>query len=209
MNTQTTIYVVRHGQAEFNVKGVIGGTLEPNFLTAKGEDQAVILAQKFKDVQLDMIYSSDLARARRTAEIFASTKNILVKTSELLRERSWGSLQGKTFKEAKKKHPEAFQRESTIEGKEAFDFRYTDDMESLKDTVARFKRFLKKITKTHQGKTILVVCHFDIMIGYLVYAKFGTYQDLMNANFDHTGYYTLICSNGDIKVGKVIGLNIH
>jgi len=48
MNKQTTIYVVRHGQAEFNLHHVIGGILEPNPLTAKGEEQARKLGEKFK-----------------------------------------------------------------------------------------------------------------------------------------------------------------
>lgn len=209
MNKQTVIYVVRHGQAELNVKHTIGGTLEPNLLTSEGRKQALKLAENLKNIQIDKVYSSDLSRAKQTAEIIASKIALPVAINKLLRERSWGSLQGKTFEEAKKIYPEAFKNEAEIEGQRAFKFRYVRDMESLGEAVMRFKRFLETITSKQQGKTVLIVSHFDIIVGYLVDLGLGSYQKLMNANFNHAGYYTLIYSNGELKIGKIVGLNIR
>lgn len=208
MSKQTTIYIVRHGQAEFNLHHIIGGILDPNPLTEKGEEQAMKLGEKFKDVKIDKIYSSDLFRAQKTAEIIASIKNLPVKTNSLLRERSWGILQGKTFDEAKKEYPEAFLKESKIEGEEALDFKYVKDMESLRHAVLRLKRFLEIIDKNQTGRTVLAVTHFDIMIGYLVYLRLGTYQDLMNADLDHAGYYKLVRNEKIFIVEKIVGLRI-
>ncbi len=209
MNKQTVIYVVRHGQAELNVKCTIGGTFEPNPLTSKGKEQAINLAKTLENVAISKIFSSDLSRAKETAEIIGLKKQVPVEINKLLRERSWGSLQGKTFEEAKAENPVAFLKETRIEGEEALRFKYVEDMESLEDAFARFKQFLKEIIDTYRDKTVLVVSHFDIIVGYLVYLGFGSYQKLMNASLDHTGYYTLIASGEDIKIVKVIGLNIN
>lgn len=209
MNKRTIIYVVRHGQAELNAKRTIGGTFEPNPLTGKGKKQALELAKKLENIQIDKIYSSDLSRAKQTAEIIASKKGLAIEINELLRERSWGSLQNKTFDEAKRMYPEAFKKEAKIQGQEAFKFRYVNDMESLEEAVSRFKRFLEMVASKQCGKTVLAVSHFDIIVGYLVDSGLGSYQELMNAKFNHTGYYTLIYRNGELKIGKIIGLNIH
>ena len=208
MNKKTIFYVVRHGQAVFNLKRVIGGTLEPNILTTKGEEQAKILAEKFNNIKFDEIYSSDLSRAKKTAEIIASTKNLPIQTSELLRERSWGSLQGKTFKDAQNEYARAFKKERTVDGEEALDFTFVRDMESLRSATSRFNKFITNIVQAKQGKTILVISHFDIMIGYLVGLGFGTYQNLMNADFDHAGYYKLVANENTFNVEKIVGLNI-
>ena len=207
MNKQTTIYIVRHGQAEFNIRHIIGGTLDPNPLTEKGEEQARKLGEKFKNIKIDKIYSSDLLRAQKTAETIASMKNLPVNTNSLLRERSWGILQGKKFDEAKKKYPEVFLRESKIVGEEALDFKYVEDMESLRHAVLRLKRFIEMIGKNQTGRSILVVTHFDIMIGYLVYLRLGTYQELMNADLDHAGYYKLVRKEKIFIAEKIVGLH--
>lgn len=208
MNKQTTIYIVRHGQADFNLRQIIGGTLDPNPLTAKGEEQARKLGEKFRNIKIDKIYSSDLLRAQKTAAIIASMKNLPVKTNSLLREQSWGILQGKTFDKAKKEYPEAFLKESKIEGEEALDFKYVKNMESLRHAVLRLKRFLEIIDKDQTGRTVLAVTHFDIMIGYLVYLRLGIYQDLMNADLDHAGYYKLVRNEKTFIAEKIVGLNI-
>ena len=203
----TTFYVVRHGQTEFNVKNIIGGTLEPNPLSKIGRQQAVKLALKLLKIKIDLIYSSDLTRAIETAEIIADSKKLHVKTDPLLRERFWGSLQGKTFDEAKAEYEESFRKEAIIEGLEAMNFKYVPDMESLFSTVNRFNSFLKKSTADNPGKTILIVCHFDIMIGFLVSIGYGTYQKLMNSTFNHTGYYKLYVEDSKFSIKEIKGLN--
>jgi len=209
MNRRTIIYVVRHGQAELNAKYTIGGTFEPNLLTAEGKKQAMELAKNIENIKVDKIYSSDLSRARQTAEIIASKKGMAIEINKLLRERSWGSLQNKTFEKAKRMYPEAFEKEAKIQGQEAFKFRYVNDMESLEEAVSRFKRFLEIVASKQTGKIVLAVSHFDIIVGYLVDLGLGSYQELMNAKFNHAGYYTLIYRNGELKIGEIIGLNIH
>lgn len=83
-----TFYIVRHGETLWNVKGLLQG-IKDSALTPTGEKQARELAAELESVNFDVIFSSDLLRARRTAEIIALERKLAVKTSQLLRERQF------------------------------------------------------------------------------------------------------------------------
>ena len=74
---------------EWNEIGLIQGHSDSP-LTAQGITQAKELAKKLKNVKFDLIFSSDLLRAKRTAEIIALEHKLFVQTSKLLRERDFG-----------------------------------------------------------------------------------------------------------------------
>jgi broad specificity phosphatase PhoE len=82
-------------------------------------------------------------------------------------------------------------------------------MESLHEAIIRFKELLNMITETQPGKTILVVSHFDIMIGYLIDIGFGSYTKLMHSEMNHTGYYVLENKGEVFAVKKLVGLKIR
>ena len=63
----TTVYLVRHGEAEGNLYRRAQGQYDGR-ITALGEKQIDLLAERFRDVPLCAVYSSDLSRALRTAE---------------------------------------------------------------------------------------------------------------------------------------------
>ncbi len=59
MNKLTTFYLVRHGETEYNVKGIIQGQSDSP-LTRKGIDETKKLAKNLKGIKFDYIFSSDL-----------------------------------------------------------------------------------------------------------------------------------------------------
>lgn len=65
-----TLYIVRHGQTDWNVRKIIQGHSDIP-LNTEGQEQARVLAESLKNVHFDKIISSDLVRAKRTAEIVA------------------------------------------------------------------------------------------------------------------------------------------
>lgn len=81
-------YIVRHGQTEDNVAEIVTGQNE-GILTEVGVEQARKLGNRLKNEIIDFVYSSDLARAKDTAqnivEFFPMSKTII--TNKLLRER--------------------------------------------------------------------------------------------------------------------------
>jgi len=95
------LYYVRHGESELNVQRLYSGWLDTP-LTTLGEEQAELAGIKAKQLSIDLIVSSPLIRARKTAEIIADmigypADNILF--NDLLKERSLGSLEGKSWDE--------------------------------------------------------------------------------------------------------------
>jgi phosphoserine phosphatase len=134
------LILVRHGETEENVKGIVQGHL-PGKLTKKGIEQAKKLALRLKDEKIDAIYSSDLKRASDTAkEIAEYHKNVPLKFVKELREIDCGSFSGKSQDEVKGKN-------------------YPEDSESLEDAKKRIKNFLDKVYKKHKNSKVLFVSH--------------------------------------------------
>lgn len=90
------LYLVRHGQTEWNLTGRAQGHTDLE-LDATGQDQANRLGQAFRDISLDRILSSDLRRCYQT--VMPVSESTLAPIEELpeLRERGFGSLEGSPF----------------------------------------------------------------------------------------------------------------
>jgi broad specificity phosphatase PhoE len=89
----TTLLLVRHGETDWNAEGRLQGhTDQP--LSDYGRRQAQQLAGEREDEELEAIYSSDLARARETAEIVGERLGLPVVLDPDLREKDWGTWEG-------------------------------------------------------------------------------------------------------------------
>jgi broad specificity phosphatase PhoE len=89
----TTIYMIRHGETPWNVEGRYQGQLDPP-LTEKGRQQAQATAEHLVSLDFEAIYSSDLARARQTAEALAHKTGWPIQFDPRLREIHQGEWQG-------------------------------------------------------------------------------------------------------------------
>src|SRR5574340_48950 len=96
MKGYCTLYIVRHGQTEWNVKKLMQGHTDIP-LNKEGETQAREMAKKLRRIHFAAAYSSDLLRAKQTAELITLEKKIVVKTTKALRERFYGRLEGKSW----------------------------------------------------------------------------------------------------------------
>ena len=81
----TEIYLIRHAQAEGNSYRSMQGHWDGD-VTAMGRRQIDCLAERFRDVKLDALYTSDLYRTRLTAGAITRYHDLPMHTSELLRE---------------------------------------------------------------------------------------------------------------------------
>ena len=85
-----TIYVLRHGQTDLNLKGMVQGRGVNSSLNDTGRQQALLTFQYFKDQVFDIIYTSSLKRTHETVSHFNQEKIEL----EGLDEISWGNQEG-------------------------------------------------------------------------------------------------------------------
>ena len=90
---KTDLLLVRHGETEENVRHILQGHL-PGRLTADGLRQAQELAEQLAGQPFDILLTSDLERARRTAEVLAEALSLQPIEDVRLRERDWGELTG-------------------------------------------------------------------------------------------------------------------
>ena len=92
------IYLLRHGQTDFNKRGVVQGKGIDAPLNSKGLDQANKFYLKYKDVSFDKIYISSLIRTYQTVKGFIDL-GIPVRKLEGLDEIDWGIWEGKSLSE--------------------------------------------------------------------------------------------------------------
>ena len=89
----TTLLLVRHGETDWNAEGRLQGHTDRP-LSDYGRRQAQELAGELEDEELKAIYSSDLVRARGTAEIVGERLGLPVVLDPDLREKNWGTWEG-------------------------------------------------------------------------------------------------------------------
>jgi len=90
-----TLLLIRHGETPLNVARVLQPADTP--LSARGIEQAQALARRLSGMQIAAIVSSDLPRARHTAELIAAASGVPIEISELLRERNFGDWRGLAY----------------------------------------------------------------------------------------------------------------
>jgi broad specificity phosphatase PhoE len=149
-----TIYLVRHGRTDWNQKGLIQGHSDIE-LDPEGKVQALGLAKELKNIKFDKVYSSDLLRAKQTADIIAFEHKLAVEARNVLRERRFGVFEGKHWTILKKMENEIIH----LDQEARFSYKHDPSVESDEEVMARFLTFLREIAITNPGKKILIVTH--------------------------------------------------
>lgn len=204
-NQYTTFYLVRHGETEWNVKKIIQGQTDSS-LTKTGTVQAKNLAKKLKRVYFDKIFSSDLFRAKRTAEIIAAEKRLAVVTTKLLRERAFGKYEGWPIEKYYKNFEKYFVENKRLSDMEAYKRKPDKDIESDEEIVNRLITFIREVAIGYPGKTILVVTHGGIMRGFLIHLGYGTRKELPAGSIENTAYVKLLSDGTDFFIKEVVGV---
>ena len=126
------VYIVRHGESQNNKDGLWTGWFDAP-LTEKGREDAAQAFELLSKTKFDKIYSSDLSRAKSTAEI--AIPGCFYETSELLREINVGELAGTPIKLVDDNQKKAFGKKGYIdvggESRDAFRVRVSEFMKKL------------------------------------------------------------------------------
>lgn len=181
MKKYCTIYLTRHGETEWNEKKLIQGHTDIP-LNKKGEKQAKELGRELKNINFNVAFSSDLLRAKNSAEIIVAKKKINVGTIKALRERNFGRFEGKHLIELRKTFGEIMLITAEKQKKlQLF------DVENDKEIIARLIPFMKKIASHYLGKNVLMVAHGGLLRAFLSYVDYKipeyTERPMKNAGY--------------------------
>jgi len=138
----TTILLARHGETDWNREGRFQGHADPP-LNETGRAQARELAEQLAPIPVDVVYSSDLLRARETAEIVAARKELPITVDPALREIDVGSWSGLTRAEIEQRFPAAAHH----------------DGETREQHLRRIVDAVEQIARSHPGERVLIVSH--------------------------------------------------
>lgn len=203
MNKMTTIYLVRHAQTEWNTQDKLQGHLDSP-LTKSGKKAARLLGEKFKNINFDMIFSSDLLRAQRTAEIIVLEKKLAVQTTELLRERNYGEYDGKPAKSIETVNKMV----SKLNAAKRYSYKHSEKLESDKEVVDRIIPFLREVSIANPGKTILIVSHGTSIRLALMKLGFGEYpHSLPPGALKNVGWAKIETDGVDFFIKEYEGIN--
>ena len=200
-----TLYLVRHGETEWNKNGIIQGQLDSP-LTNEGLSQVKQTALELKDIYFDAIFSSDLHRAQKTAEIMNLERKLAIQTSKALRERNYGHYEGTSREEYRKKFQHLIDKVKELSEKEQREFKFDSDIESEEDVIARFITQLREIAIAYPNKNILVVSHGGCLRTFLTHLGFAKYGELPMGSFSNAGYIKVLCDGIDFFIQEVKGV---
>ena len=153
--TTTRFCLVRHGETDWNAERRLQGYTDIP-LNPHGLAQAAQMAKALKKVhfQFDALYTSDLQRAKQTAQAIEDLYAVSATSHSLLRERHLGALQGLTTSEAPLLEPKLWQAHLSRDIHQEL-----RGGESILQFANRIKTVLQEIQEKYTGKTILIVSH--------------------------------------------------
>lgn len=145
------LYVIRHGQTEWNVLKKMQGSIDIP-LNQKGIDQAYETKKRVDNINIDIIYCSPLVRAKQTAEIINEKRNIKVVYDERLKERNYGEFEGT--------------QKTSFNYNDFWAYRKNLDWQKAENVQEFFNRIynlLDEISKKHANQNVLIVSHAGVM----------------------------------------------
>lgn len=154
MPLETKIFLVRHGETEWNKEGRLQGNKDSP-LTVSGIKQAYEAKKSLDQVSIDCAYVSPLKRARDTLEIILEDRELEVVISGNLREINLGPWEGKTRQETALSHPDEYMNFWKRPG--SFNLTGAETFQDLQD---RMVEELESIYIKQESRNILVVSHW-------------------------------------------------
>ena len=149
----TKLYILRHGESEWNVLGKVQGQ-EDTSLTDRGREQAKKAAERLAEEEIDIIYSSDLKRAYDTAKAVGTELDLEVNKLSSIREIHFGIWQGLDLKTIRERYEDDY----ILWRKEPQNLKI-ENGETLQAVQDRAVKDIKKLVEENSGKNILLESH--------------------------------------------------
>src|SRR3989344_3703677 len=153
---QITFFLVRHGEAETNSRGIISSYPEVRdfHLTEKGRMQIARVGELLSSQEVHALIASPLLRTQESAVIISQVINLPVFTDIRLRETDFGLYNGKSALSFFSRYPHPSMRIKTSG---------TDGVESFMSMRERVQSFLEDVSREYMEKKVVVVSHGDTL----------------------------------------------
>ena len=148
------IYLARHGQTDYNLKGIVQGSGIDADLNDRGRQQATAFFEAFKDVKFDKVYTSTLKRTKQSVKGFLEM-GLPHEEWAGLNEISWGSREGTVITPEE----DAYYHDVIKKWQNGETTLRIEGGESPQDVFNRQKPVLEHIIGQEDEKTILVCMH--------------------------------------------------
>jgi probable phosphoglycerate mutase len=158
------IYLIRHGETEYNRKGVVQGSGIDADLNELGQSQAAAFFAHYQDLPIDKIYTSALRRTHQSVKGFID-KGLPWEQHAGLNEISWGSKEGKS----PNTEDDLYYKNLTKTWREGNIHVQSDAGESPVEVLERQKPVVELLLSRPEEKTILIAMHGRAMRVLLTY----------------------------------------
>lgn len=148
------ILLIRHGETANADRRCYNGHYDAD-LSENGVRQIETLAERLNNEPIKAVYSSDLKRSRKSAQIFARRHSLEVYSKMELREIRYGRWEGLPYSEIKKKFPDEISDRSA----NFVHYRIKGGGENLADLSHRVVPAVKNIIARHRDETIAMLLH--------------------------------------------------
>ncbi len=175
MNKVTKMFIVRHGQTEWNCSNRLQGQLDSP-LTSLGISQVLEVKQKLVNKNIHIAYSSPLQRAIDTTALIVSNWPIKAVVRSDLAEMQLGKWQGKTYREVEKNYSKEF-----VNFMQHPELYLLPGAETYKQFQERVILEIKYIFYKNHGKNILVVSHgiaIKVIFAYVMKMKLSEIAEI-------------------------------
>lgn len=149
----TKVYLIRHAEAEGNLYRRVHGWYD-SLITENGYRQIAALEERFRDIHVDAVYSSDLFRTKTTAAAIYKPKGLELNTRQGLREMGMGVWEDLTWAEAERM--DSVQMAKFNHNEPDFSVPGSETFARLRE---RMHHAVMKIAASHPGKTVAVFSH--------------------------------------------------
>lgn len=168
----TDIYLIRHAECEANVNMTFAGHNDCD-ITRNGERQLERLSERFRDIHIDMIYSSPLIRTMKTAQAVNYYHNIEIVQNKDLIEINGGVFEGKLWDDIPKLYPHEY--ELWMHNQPLF---IVPEGDSMVMVYKRITNAILKIVQDNVNSNVAVVSHGCAIRNFLCFATKTDFKDL-------------------------------
>lgn len=192
---KTRLIIIRHAEAEGNTKRLFQGWTDGK-LTEKGHIQAKRVAERLKETEIDVLYSSSLSRTLQTASYISEMKGLPIIRTDKLKEINGGDWEDVRWDELPGRWPEQY---DTWENRPHL--HAMPNGETMEEFQLRLIEEIKLIIDENKDKNICIVTHGTAIKALMCHFRSCSLEEMFNIQWcDNTAVTIIEYENGAFNI---------